>query len=214
MSSGEFRDRLTARAARARVAVTTQEIDQIEKYYRLLTRWNRTINLTSLRLDAPGDSTLDRLLIEPLAAAGSVPDSPGRWIDLGSGGGSPAVPLKIVRPQLTLTMVEARERKAAFLREAARDLALPGVEVMSERLEMLPNRRRDLAGLHTLVTVRAVRIDVSLLSLCRWLLAPGGRLLLFGAKDISDGKNTQFEGVELVDLGVEGSNLLILTAGV
>jgi 16S rRNA (guanine527-N7)-methyltransferase len=170
LSSGEFRGRLIARASRARVAVTGPEIDQIETYYRLLTRWNRTINLTALRLDSPGNGTLDRLLIEPLAAATSVHTAPGRWIDLGSGGGSPAIPLKIVRPQLILTMVEARERKAAFLREAARDLALTGVDVLNERFETLPDRRPDLAGRHALVTVRAVRIDSNLLSLARWLL--------------------------------------------
>jgi 16S rRNA (guanine527-N7)-methyltransferase len=191
--------------------VTAAEIGQIETYYRLLTRWNRTINLTALRLDAIADGTIDRLLIEPLAAARSVQDSPGRWIDLGSGGGSPAIPLKIVRPQLMLTMVEARERKAAFLREAARELGLSGVDVLNERFESLPNHRPDFAGLYALVTVRAVRVDMSLVSLCRWLLAPGGRLFLFGAPDISQLKNTEFDVVDLVDLGVEGSSLSILS---
>ena len=181
-------------------------------YHGLLTRWNRTINLTALQLDPPSNGALDRLLIEPLAAATSIPDEPGRWIDLGSGGGSPAIPLKIVRPQLRLTMVEARERKAAFLREAARDLALTDVEVLNERFETLSNRL-DLAGRHTLVTVRAVRIDVSLLSLARWLLESGGRLFLFGANDCSNVKNAQFDAVEVVDLGAELSgSLLILTA--
>jgi 16S rRNA (guanine527-N7)-methyltransferase len=191
--------------------VTAAEIGQIETYYRLLTRWNRTINLTALRLDAIADGTIDRLLIEPLAAARSVQDSPGRWIDLGSGGGSPAIPLKIVRPQLMLTMVEARERKAAFLREAARGLGLSGVDVLNERFEALPNHRPDFAGLYALVTVRAVRVDMSLVSLCRWLLAPGGRLFLFGVPDISQLKNTEFDVVDLVDLGVEGSSLSILS---
>jgi 16S rRNA (guanine527-N7)-methyltransferase len=193
--------------------VTAPEIEQIEMYYGLLTRWNRAINLTALQLDPPSTGTLDRLLIEPLAAATSIPDEPGQWIDLGSGGGSPAIPLKIVRPQLRLTMVEARERKAAFLREAVRDLALTDVEVLTERFETLSNRL-DLAGRHTLVTVRAVRIDVSLLSLARWLLVPGGRLFLFGANDSSNVKNAQFEAAEVVDLGAERSgSLLILTAG-
>jgi 16S rRNA (guanine527-N7)-methyltransferase len=193
--------------------VTTREIDQLEAYFRLLTRWNLAINLTSLRLNPLSNGTLDRLLAEPLAAAASVPDSPGRWIDLGSGGGSPAIPMKIVRPQLTLTMVEARERKAAFLREAVRDVGLTAVEVLNERFETLPDRQPNLAGRHTLVTVRALRIDSRLLSVADWLLMPGGRLFLFGAPDISGAGNEQFDTVELVDLGVEGSTLLILTAG-
>lgn len=204
---------MIARADRAHVAITTPAIGELETYYRLLARWNRTINLTALRLEPIVNSSLDRLLIEPLAAARFVEGLPIRWMDLGSGGGSPAIPLKVVRPQLMLTMVEARERKAAFLREAARDLRLTGAEVLSERFEELPNRRPDFGGLHGLVTVRAVKVDMGLLSVCRWLLAPGGRLFLFGAPDISHLMNSEFETVELVELGVEASNLSILTAG-
>jgi 16S rRNA (guanine527-N7)-methyltransferase len=194
------------------VAVTAPEIDQIESYFRLLARWNLTINLTALGLAPASDVTLDRLLVEPLAAARLIQDSPGRWIDLGSGGGSPAIPMRIVRPQLTLTMVEARERKVSFLREAMRDLGLTGVDVLNHRIETLRTHQPDLAGVHTLVTVRAVRIDLHLLSVARWLLMPGGRLFLFGGGSLPDAKSGQFEAVERVDLGAGKSHLLILTA--
>ena len=130
-----------------------------------------------------------------------------------SGGGSPAIPLKIVRPIWGLTMVEARERKAAFLREAARELALSGVEVITERLETLRDRRDDLAGKHLLVTVRAVKIDAAVLDLCRWLLAPGGKLFLFGATSVPYGEGAQFESAEVVDLSGGGSKLMILSRG-
>jgi 16S rRNA (guanine527-N7)-methyltransferase len=193
--------------------MTPSEIDQIETYFNLLSRWNRAINLTALQLEPPNRSTLDRLLIEPLEAARAVETGSGHWIDLGSGGGSPAIPLKIVRPALELTMVEARERKAAFLREAARELALSGVEVITERLETLRDRRHDLAGKHLLVTVRAVRIDSAVLDLCRWLLAPGGRLFLFGATSIPYGEAAQFESAEVVDMSLGGSKLMILATG-
>jgi len=213
LSSGEdLRHRLTARAARARVTVTDPTIDQIEKYFDLLARWNRTINLTALQLDPPTDTTVDRLLIEPLAAAAWIPDAPGRWMDLGSGGGSPALPLKIVRPRLALTMVEARERKAAFLREAARDLGLPDVDIVNERFESLKSRS-DLIGRYTLVTARGVRIDSNVLGLARVLLAPGGRLFLFGSRDSALAKNSRFERMDVVNLGVDGSSLVILTNG-
>ncbi|MEO8258513.1 MAG: RsmG family class I SAM-dependent methyltransferase, partial [Acidobacteriota bacterium] len=137
----------------------------------------------------------------------------GRWIDLGSGGGSPAIPLKIVRPQLRLTMVEARERKAAFLREAARQLAMDGVDVLNERFELLSARHPELGGRHLLVTVRAVRIDMALLQSCRWLLAPGGRLLLFGAQDAPGFEDAGFEASGRFDLSLGGSRLLVLTVG-
>src|ERR1700730_11991828 len=58
--AGRFRDRLLSRANRARLTVASSEIDQLESYYHLLTRWNRTINLTALALEPLGDYTLDR----------------------------------------------------------------------------------------------------------------------------------------------------------
>jgi 16S rRNA (guanine527-N7)-methyltransferase len=209
----EFRDRLLSRAKQARLTVAAPELDQLEAYYRLLSRWNRTINLTALSLDPLCDDTVDRLLIEPLAVAFHVPNSPGEWFDLGSGGGSPAIPLKIVRPLLGLTMVEARERKAAFLREVMRDLALSDSVVVNERFETLEDRT-DFRGVASLVTVRAVRVDSRLLSVSRHLLSrTGGRLFLLGRGEPPprDGLSA-FQSVETVELPVgSGSRLLILS---
>ncbi|MBW8866026.1 MAG: class I SAM-dependent methyltransferase, partial [Acidobacteria bacterium] len=108
--------------------------DALEQYFSLLARWNPKVNLTALPLNPPGDETFDRLFVEPVVAAAHIEplnfrDAPLKWIDLGSGGGSPAIPLKIVRPSWHLTMVEAKERKAAFLREAIRALRLQEADV-------------------------------------------------------------------------------------
>jgi len=120
VTSREFRDRLIRRARRAKIAVAPETADVLEEYFRLLDRWNAKINLTALPLRPPTDETFDRLFVEPLAAARFLPNEPDVWLDLGSGGGSPAIPLKAVRPKLKLTMVESKVRKAAFLREAVR----------------------------------------------------------------------------------------------
>ena len=90
-------------------------LEPLEAYFQLLTQWNAKINLTALPLDPPTDETFDRLLVEPLAASKQIPThTPSVWFDLGSGGGSPAIPLKIARPALRLTMIESKERKSAF----------------------------------------------------------------------------------------------------
>jgi 16S rRNA (guanine527-N7)-methyltransferase len=213
LRAGEFRDRLLFRARRAGLTVAAPEIDQLEAYYRLLSRWNRKINLTALPLEPLGDDTVDRLLIEPLAVARHVSHARGEWFDLGSGGGSPAIPLKISRPMLGLTMVEARERKAAFLREVLRDLALPDASVVNERFETLEDRT-DLRGVASLVTVRAVRVDSILLSVSVHLLSgAGGRLFLLGRGETApqDGL-AEFKSVETVDLPIgSGSRLIIGT---
>jgi len=100
VTSREFRERLSRRARKGRVVVPEEVLASFETYFRLLAQWNAKINLTALPLQSPTDATFDRLFIEPLAAAALVPDDPVAWFELGSGGGSPALPLKMIRPSL------------------------------------------------------------------------------------------------------------------
>jgi 16S rRNA (guanine527-N7)-methyltransferase len=172
---------LTARLAdqavrRWDVRPTSAQLSQLALYLRLLAQWNRTINLTALPLDGYPETTLDRLIGEALAAARQVQDREGVWVDLGSGGGSPAVPLKVVRPALALTMVESRSRKVAFLGEVVRRLGLEKAVALAERFETLDSAT---AGTADLITVRAVRVDSELLAIAGALLKPGGRLMIF-----------------------------------
>jgi 16S rRNA (guanine527-N7)-methyltransferase len=178
VTSLEFRDRLARRARRANAHLTLNMLEPLEAYFRLLAQWNAKINLTALPVEVPTDETFDRLLIEPLAAARQVPNSPTVWFDLGSGGGSPAIPLKIARPALLLTMIESKTRKAAFLREAIRTLALTESTVANERFEDVA-RDAAHAGTAELVTVRAVKADSNLFKTAGLLLSETGRLLLF-----------------------------------
>lgn len=156
------------------------------QYFELLRLWNNTINLTAFPLETPTSETFDRLLIEPLRAAVKLPDEPIRWFDLGSGGGSPAIPMKIARCRWHLHMVEAKERKAAFLREVVRSLRLPDAEVEAVRFETLLDKEQ-LEATVDLITARAVRLDSRFLQTCASLLKHGGLLVPFG-----------FPGVDLV----------------
>jgi 16S rRNA (guanine527-N7)-methyltransferase len=152
-------------------------VESLERYVALLAKWNGKINLTALPLNPPTSETFDRLLVEPLAAARRVPGKHLIWMDLGTGGGSPALPLKVVRPAAALTMVEAKARKAAFLREAVRALGFSDAVVENERIEATAETRPSTAEL---VTVRAVKLDKALIFAARRLLATDGQLLLFG----------------------------------
>jgi 16S rRNA (guanine527-N7)-methyltransferase len=176
VTSREFRDRLSRRARKARVPLPDEAVTPFETYFRLLSQWNQKINLTALPLKAPTDETFDRLFVEPLVAGLLIPDAPGIWFDLGSGGGSPAVPLKMIRPGLSLTLVESKTRKAAFLRQVVRVLDLKETQVANMRFEELPTQSLGA----DFVTVRAVKPDVALLDVSARLLRAGGHLLLFG----------------------------------
>jgi 16S rRNA (guanine527-N7)-methyltransferase len=179
VTSLEFRDRLARRTRRAKAPISLAMLEPLEAYFQLLTHWNAKINLTALPLDTPTDETFDRLLVEPLAAAKQVSQHLSSvWFDLGSGGGSPAIPLKIARPALKLTMVESRERKSAFLREAIRALGLADVSVETARFESIADRP-GFANSADLITVRAVRTDDQLFDSASQLLKNGGNLLMF-----------------------------------
>ena len=115
MSIGVFRDLLRLRAVAANIPISSELADELETYYRLLAHWNNRINLTSLALEPPTAQTVDRLFIEPLIAASFVASHVAVWFDLGTGGGSPAIPMQLAHPAKRLIMVESRDRKAAFL---------------------------------------------------------------------------------------------------
>lgn len=177
MTSREFRERLGRRARRVGLTVPAPLKESLESYYRLLALWNTRINLTALDLES-ADEAIDRLLVEPLLAARLLPSGPCVLLDVGSGGGSPAIPLKLAAPSTRLTMVEAKTRKSAFLREAIRQLQLSDSQVETARFEeLLP--RPDLHEAADVVTVRAVRVELRVLMGLQAFLRPGGDLLLF-----------------------------------
>jgi 16S rRNA (guanine527-N7)-methyltransferase len=161
--------RLAARSTHFGLSLPSSLADKLVVFYDLLERWNRKINLSSL---VKPDEAIDRLLLEPVAAAAELPRTP-RLMDLGSGGGSPAIPLALSLGSPLLVMVESRSRKAAFLREAARQLGLTAV-VENTRFEELGYQ-----DAMELVSIRAVRTDEATLTLAGRFLKPGGTLALF-----------------------------------
>jgi len=185
VNSREFRERLQRRARRAGVTIGSELSALLEVYYRLLAAWNRKINLTSLNMADAADEAFDRLLIEPVVAARHVPLDSHRLLDIGSGGGSPAIPLRLAAPQLGLLMVESKTRKSVFLREAVRALELPDAEVVTARFEELL-ARPDLHESHDLVTIRAVRVESRVLMGLQAFVKPGGLLFLFRGSSSTD----------------------------
>lgn len=178
MTSRHFQDRLARRARRAGLTLPAELAARLEAYYQLLATWNTKTNLTGLELSDVSADAIDRLLIEPIVAARYVPSKPARILDVGSGGGSPAIPLALAVPHARLLMVESKTRKSVFLREAVRAVGLKDAEVVTARFEELL-ARPDLHEAHTLVTVRAVRIESRALLTLQAFVEPGGLLFLF-----------------------------------
>jgi len=206
MTSREFRDRVIKRGKKGDVQLTAPILEQLEAYYRLLARWNEKINLTALPLKDLTDQAVDRLLIEPLAAARYVPETALTWFDLGSGGGSPALPLKMVRRLARLSMVESKTKKAAFLREAVRVLGLQDAIVEAQRFEDFAKRQECLAAAE-LVTVRAVKLNSVFFDAAKALLRHGGSLLLFSSYESAAKAPAGLEVSQVVRLSPVARNI-------
>lgn len=182
--------------------------EKLLAYRDLLLKWNRTYNLTALRdpEQALSHHLLDSLAILPWVGA-------GRLLDVGSGGGLPGIPLAICRPDLEVTLVDAVQKKATFLQQAAIELELPNVRAVHGRVEAL-------SGQYGQITSRAFSELSDFIRLTRHLLAPDGRwLAMKGVRPEGEiaalPGNARIEAIE--PLAVPGlaaeRHLIILKAG-
>jgi 16S rRNA (guanine527-N7)-methyltransferase len=181
----QIREKLARRAAKAGLTLSEASFSGLEAYFELLRKWNRRVSLTSLPVDEGGDEAVDRLLIEPALATKYLPRQDSTVIDIGSGGGSPAIPMKLIAPGISMLMVESKMRKAAFLREAVRQLRLDGAEVQALRFEELLSKPK-LHESADVVTLRAVKVEPKTLVAVRSFLKSRGLIFLFTAGSSTD----------------------------
>jgi 16S rRNA (guanine527-N7)-methyltransferase len=143
-------------------------------YVQELERWNRTVNLTALK----GPELIRRLIVEPIRIGRELQMS-GKLADIGSGNGSPGIPLYVTCSLKRVHLVEARSRRAAFLRHMAHELDPQGIVVHKARVE-------DIEKLEDVdwITLQAVRPTARLLETLRRLFRPTTRVVwITAAKD-------------------------------
>ena len=145
--------------------------DKLLAFIALLTKWNRTYNLTAIRDEG---EMLTHHLLDSLAVVPALGESAlagRRWADVGSGAGLPGIPLAIACAELSLSSIETVEKKAAFQRQARIELGLANFTVENRRVEDLP------AGGFDAVISRAFAELADFVRLAGHLLNPGGLLL-------------------------------------
>ncbi len=105
----------------------------LSRHCQLLVKWNATFNLTAL--ENPED-IIDRLYIDSLLFSLDLPDNTARIHDIGSGPGFPGIPLLIIRPEISLTIVEPRQKMHAFFAETAFEFkGKPAFEAIQARCD-------------------------------------------------------------------------------
>ena len=143
-------DLLPKYLAEVDVSATPEQLAQFRVHYDLLLRWNAKTNLTSVREPA---EILRRHIAESAYLTKVIVLGKGKLVDVGTGAGFPGIPVKILSPETSVVLIEAVHKKAAFLKEVARELGVPALEVRATRLEDLPPLDADW------LTMRAVRLD-------------------------------------------------------
>lgn len=163
----EFERLLLEASKAAGVPVPAAAVPPLARYLAELDRWRRVTNLT-------GDLSGSKLAEHTLESLVGSPLIPGNAdvIDIGSGAGFPGVPLAIVRPDIRMTLLEPRTRRAAFLRHVVRTVPVATASVLERRVESLVSPDWSVA------TERAVGDLGQRLGEAPFLV-PGGRLLLW-----------------------------------
>ena len=113
-------------------ALTDQERGNFEKYLGLLIRWQKAHRLVG---STEPMWIVEHLFLDSLLFLRLLPSSVRTLADVGSGAGLPGLPLKIVKPEIEVVLIESRRRRAMFLASAIREMKLRGVRVLEGRLE-------------------------------------------------------------------------------
>jgi 16S rRNA (guanine527-N7)-methyltransferase len=155
------------------LALKPEQVDKLIVYLDLLTRWNKKINLTSVR---GAEESVTRHFGESLYLSRWV-ELQGASLDIGSGAGFPGLALKLVFPDLSVSLLEPVGKKRAFLKEVIRACGMEPVEVRPERLEELV--AKPLGCKFDSVTSRAVGVIQELVPQAARLLKSGGKICLW-----------------------------------
>jgi 16S rRNA (guanine527-N7)-methyltransferase len=151
------------------------EIARFQQYLALLLAWNRTHRLTGYR---SADAMVQHLFLDALLFLARLPRGRLTVADIGTGPGIPGVPLRIVRPEIALTLIDSRRKQVSFLATLKRELDLADVVILEGRAEELAAQRPDLAEAFDVVVTRAV--GMRLLPTVMLYLRPGGLFIAGG----------------------------------
>ncbi len=194
------RELLSSGSRELGIDISLEQVNSIFVCLAELKKWNQKINLTGIREER--DIVIKHVLDSLSYLKGFTP-SPGlRLLDMGSGAGFPAFPIKIAHPEISVTLVESVKKKASFLRHLVRTLKIAKIEVLGMRTEELSASSH---GFYDVVTARAFANMTAALKAGTPFLKTGGVMVL------SRGPEETISGQKLAKAGVTMEKRLELT---
>lgn len=172
------------------VACTRKHIRLFLTYLTELKKWNKAYNLTSLKTD---EDIIIKHFLDSLLYLRALPQGTTRIMDVGSGAGFPAVPIKIVRPEIVLYLVEPSRKRANFLRQIVRLLGLVDAHVVEKRIEDIDSLIVDVAVTRALFDIKEFSLKVLP------LIRKGGSLIMSKGPKVNEelkeleGRNLAYE---------------------
>lgn len=166
--------------------LTSEQVDKFEKFFELLVFYNKKFNLTAIteRQEVIEKHFVDSLLGSQLIAG-------DKWIDIGSGGGFPALPIKIINEKIELTMLEATGKKCEFLKTVAKELDLKNVFVVNARAEEA-TKSNEFRERFDVGSARAVARLNTLLEYTMPFIKVGGKFVAYkgdAVEELNEAKN-------------------------
>lgn len=148
-----------------KIDLTEEKLEKLNKFYNLLIEWNKKINLTRIEKE---DEVYLKHFYDSLTIAKVVDLSEKKTLcDIGTGAGFPGIVLKIVYPNLKITLIDSLQKRVNYLNEIIKDLGLDNIEAIHVRGE-------DYKGQYDVVTSRAVANIEKLLGYTMHLVSPTG----------------------------------------
>lgn len=173
------KDLLRKGAAELGLDLSAGDSDRLDLFAEELKRWNRKINLTAITDD---QGIAVKHLVDSLSLL-QVVDGAGRLLDIGSGGGFPSIPVKIVRPDLEIVSVDSVVKKISFQKQAARLLGFTGFTALHVRAETLA---AEYEASFDWVVSRAFSDIPSFLGMALPVLKPEGRIVAMKGKNVAE----------------------------
>lgn len=196
-----FKEKLTKKYPE----LTEKMSEQFENYMKLLLEWNEKINLTAITKE---DDIILKHFIDSLTICKYI-ESGGKIVDIGTGAGFPGIPVKIAREDISLTLVDALNKRIIFLNEVIKELNLEKVETLHYRAEEFGQNKKYRQNFD-IATSRAVANLSTLVEYLLPLVKIGGKCICMKGPEIKEELENGKKAIEILGGQIEKIEEFIL----